>query len=317
MVIVVEGPDGAGKTTLVKALSKRLASQGIDFASSHHGPYKDIEKSGDLARQYFLSMTRSLSYNNVSILDRSWISEPIYSEVYRGTPSRLTNAHVRMLERAALSRGMIQILCRPSYQTCLKVFGERDEYIDKDNLHDVFVRYDELVDGSDIVYNRDVEDVDQVVERILNRIDATPANIFNGGGNYVDPSVLVLCGKWTINNIRPDAVIIPYFGLHNGPSPSVLLADAFEELGIPESQMYWVNTQTNEGDILTSDIMEFYHPDLVVAIGPIPEQWAKSNGIDCVVIPQPKTGSKINMENLHELILYPQAGGVSETLPNA
>ncbi len=95
------------------------------------GPYKGMNTE-DLCRTYFRGMTAALTYDDHVIMDRSWLSEPIYGSVYRKGDNRIDMPRRRMLERAALARGVVVIHCQPDFEVCMQTFKDRieDEYLD-------------------------------------------------------------------------------------------------------------------------------------------------------------------------------------------
>ena len=108
MIIILEGPDGGGKTTLAETLRAQLQSNGMTHVIKH-GPYKGVQ-SEDLCKIFFRSMSQALTYDDHVIMDRSWLSEPIYGNVYRKGENRVDMPRRRMLERVALSRGAVVVL---------------------------------------------------------------------------------------------------------------------------------------------------------------------------------------------------------------
>src|SRR5688572_9672687 len=90
---ILEGPDGGGKTTLGATLSSRLGVQ-----VSNHGPYKGEDR---IWQHYMKSMLPAcIGLRNV-IMDRCWIAEPIYGEVYRKGLNRIRPWQERALEHIA------------------------------------------------------------------------------------------------------------------------------------------------------------------------------------------------------------------------
>lgn len=99
MFIIVEGPDGAGKTTLIEKLlrshpgSKRLhfsAPASPEAAALYYRIYAEAIKSADPAL--------------VTIFDRSWYSDMVYGPVMRGNQEML-DIHAEMLEAMVLAHG--------------------------------------------------------------------------------------------------------------------------------------------------------------------------------------------------------------------
>lgn len=106
-VIVLEGPDCTGKTTLANHFVKNYGATYI------HGTWsEDIEKDNHniLMSQIELAMHEA-KHGGLVIIDRSWISEFIYADVFRGGtnwPDLAEDAFVRLLAADA-----IYIFCMP------------------------------------------------------------------------------------------------------------------------------------------------------------------------------------------------------------
>lgn len=116
-LIIVEGPDGGGKTTLSRQLAKQHGA-----AYTHLGPFKGVKHIG---RLYVEAMLPALLGHQPVVLDRSWWSEPVYGAAFRGGRSRLSPVELRMLDRVALRCRARLVMCLPSVETCLTVFRQR------------------------------------------------------------------------------------------------------------------------------------------------------------------------------------------------
>lgn len=117
-IFILEGADGCGKTTLAVALAKFLEPE-LTFVV-HHGAYRGIEEISD---RYFDSMIPAQDDLGNVILDRSWLSEPIYGGVYRNGVDRITPHDLSALTSAA--RTATVILCTVPWETCKENFIKR------------------------------------------------------------------------------------------------------------------------------------------------------------------------------------------------
>lgn len=296
MIIILEGPDGAGKSTLARELYNVL-SQEDDTSIVHHGPYKGVD-GAELSKLYFASMLPAITYNKHVILDRSWYSEPIYADVYRKTESRITPSVRRMLERCALAKGAVVIYCRPPVEQCIEAFGARVEYLDSTTqLKAVAEKYDQWYDtfnGMPIFeYDYTQQSIDDVLEGL--EFLSNPLNPYRGGGNFKKGNILMLCSKWKVQRVKRNAVVVPYINfnehLNETPSASTVIANELEHLGISEHDLFWCNVEGPDGEVLDTRIIDDMQPSMVVAVGMAPLLWAKSHGIDAVSVNQPNRGS--------------------------
>lgn len=105
MFVILEGPDGAGKTTLIQALQKELWRQG-------HGIVLINPKAGPVHHP-FDEYVGGLSFYSPGggrdlILDRSWLSEEVYGPIYRGSGLKVNER--KFLDDWALEQGAILVL---------------------------------------------------------------------------------------------------------------------------------------------------------------------------------------------------------------
>lgn len=142
VVTIFEGPDGAGKSILAQMYATAYGAKYV-----HLGPFPGVPV-GELARFYADAMMPAvLGYQSV-VLDRSWLSEPIYGAVFRPSiGTRISMAHQAMLERLAWRCSPVVVLARPSYETCLSNWSKRrgEEMLTHDSqLRHVYDHYGNL-----------------------------------------------------------------------------------------------------------------------------------------------------------------------------
>jgi thymidylate kinase len=118
-IIIMEGPDGAGKTTLARKIVAMLP--GCFF--HHHGPYPNIQ--GGLHHVYAQTMAPAVLNRCDVVLDRCWISEKPYGVAFRGGADRITPDQVDMLETMAARCRTTVIICLPPWETVQTNFIER------------------------------------------------------------------------------------------------------------------------------------------------------------------------------------------------
>ena len=299
MIIIFEGPDGSGKTTL--AAKVRQVANTANLHTAHHGPYPGVS-ANDLAHAYFMSLTPALTYNDTVLMDRSWYSEPIYAKAVRNTESRIVTTHRRMLERAAMSRKAVVVQCLPSLETCLEAYGERPEYAKREQMSEVYDLYAEWIaqgscDIPTILYNRDEPDAtSKVLASITDVSRSLPDNKWLGGGIPLPGCVMVVCSRWRLQGLRSTAVSLPYTSFSAPEAPGPALTQAFEDIGIDESDMYWINI--DGATPLTPDVVEQIQPRLIVCIGNLAQVWAMSNGLDFAYVRQPRSGLPVDMSEV-------------------
>jgi thymidylate kinase len=153
-IIVFEGPDGCGKTTLAKAVAARLTTERVedptlpswmDAVYHHHGPYPMITHGSDLVNIYAGSMAPALRDYNHVVLDRCWVSEVPYGLAYRGGADRLSDFRQDYLDQEMRSCDHMIYLCLPPYEVALKNFqaSKGAQYLDTiDQFRQVYEWYE-------------------------------------------------------------------------------------------------------------------------------------------------------------------------------
>lgn len=288
MIVILEGPDGAGKTTLAEALRQRLQGDRMTHVVKH-GPYKGLQ-SEDLCKIYFRSMSQALTYDDHVIMDRSWLSEPIYGQAYRNGDNRVDMPRRRMLERVALSRGVVVVHCQPAFEACAKAFSSRpgQEYLDNlEQLRHVYDLYATLkMDTSLPIVHYDYE-FDTVDELLASIERKSITNKATGGGCFSKGNFLMLCDKGPRTNVRPSAAVVPFINFLDNDGPSRMLCETLEREEVPEACLYWMNTQTFQGTPTDPSFIKDLEPRRIFALGNNAFTWALNNNIQVTKLPPP------------------------------
>lgn len=282
---ILEGPDGSGKSTLAAQLdySHVLLNSPHRPNIVHHGPYLD-----ERPRRVWLHYAEPLKNSTAPLLyDRSWVSEPIYGEVMRGGEDRVGVARRRMLERLALSRQAVVIMCLPDVERCVEAYRSRKgtEYLEKEELvRRVHAGYELwLFEGSGSVpavwYDYEETTWEELEDSVL-LLRPNP-NHGPGVGHWFPGRVTVLVGGQT----QPHHGTLPFVG-DSGSSP--WLAEQLEEVGVPEHQLYWVNNRRPDDSEEDPRFLDSLRPRRVVALSRDAEHWLRRHGIDHEVVPHPQ-----------------------------
>ena len=136
MPIIIEGPDGAGKSTLAKSLADRLDMNILKMTTN----------GGQSVPEYL----QKLACDGV-IIDRCWVSEQVYSDLF-GREPRIGNDDAEALTEFCGLVGIPIIVLLPPLHVVIGRLNERgDEYADVvcPNITEIYKRYKEWAEGHD------------------------------------------------------------------------------------------------------------------------------------------------------------------------
>lgn len=143
MIIVLEGPDLAGKSTLARALQSHAESSGITAKINKCGPLKR-----DPIDEYLVplvDMTMTNPTESLWILDRHHVGERIYGPILRGS-SKLTPAQWAYVELVLDTMCAVKVHVTASVNTLHTRYDERgDELLTWDQIRNAWLRYHDIL----------------------------------------------------------------------------------------------------------------------------------------------------------------------------
>lgn len=116
MIVVLEGPDGSGKTTLGKKLSEALG-----YPMTHFSYPKTHEEQAELFGTYW----KFLEEHDNAIVDRMWYSTMVYGPIMRDTSE--ISMRQSMLMEATFHDKLVVIYCTGDADTLWERCKERGE----------------------------------------------------------------------------------------------------------------------------------------------------------------------------------------------
>lgn len=166
-MIILEGPDGAGKTTLKESLQTRY---GFD---------EGIRGTADRSKLYtvtvhdtFYALRCALGNLPPVIWDRLYFSELVYANIV-GRPIEFSNTQSRIVRGTLKVLDVPIIYCRPPGST-IKRNAQKDEQMDGvlDNLDKIIQDYDRvMLDTNALHYDYTIHDPKRVYDYIDKYLD--------------------------------------------------------------------------------------------------------------------------------------------------
>lgn len=223
------------------------------------------------------------------ILDRAWLSEPIYGNAFRGGLDRIGVVRRRMLERFAMSLRAVVVLAAPRLDLCAQAWSNRKEVEmlkTHQQLRDVYNGYAQLLEKNQqltelpvIHYDYERHDVKYVLAEIK-RV-RPPCNRGPGVG-WFEKGQMLIVGDEQIKRNHLSAEDLVFISGHDG-SYSVWLTAQLEAWHVPERTLYWINSYDWSGRRTSDEFLSWLQPSRVIALGQRAKLWCREAGIENVV----------------------------------
>lgn len=143
-MIVVEGPDGAGKTTLVNELSKEFGLRHGERGTSDHSKLYTVTR-----RDTYTALGDAVKgTEQVRIWDRLYYSELVYAKTV-GRPVEFNTTEQTYVQRMIEALHCPIIVCLPDYPVVAKNAGMVEQMDGvNENLVEIYNSYVRLCDGT-------------------------------------------------------------------------------------------------------------------------------------------------------------------------
>lgn len=158
MIIVFEGPDGAGKSTLAAQLEEDFIARGAHVTRIAYGPPDYTSTAIDFfmgpiqawAEKHILGVDYESTFNAVLIVDRFHVSELVYRSVLPNRDQNWLSAEdATLLNKALDSLSAHRIYLRPRSQTIIDRFTDRgDDLVEPGMIDQIIKNYDELMSSA-------------------------------------------------------------------------------------------------------------------------------------------------------------------------
>lgn len=146
-IILIDGPDAAGKTTLAKKICEKTeTAEYVHLGKPNKGQAWAEHKAA------LVNAINSMKKGKLVVIDRHFLSEAVYGSVYReGSEYAYAARHV---DRLLYRFGALRVICAPPVdyvlETHKKMIQEREEMY-HDKMYEVAKKYIEIWDGLDFV----------------------------------------------------------------------------------------------------------------------------------------------------------------------
>lgn len=276
MIIILEGPDGAGKTTLADQLCTRY-----DLRYHHEGP----PPSGIDALEYYghiLEGERELIAGGAKgiVFDRLALGERVYGPIYR-EHDRLGENGWRVFQRLINAANAVQVMCLPPYQTCYESWSSgRNEMIARskvDVFHRTYNRFDDLASPSQIRYDWTTDELTWLCGEI--EAEDKSRHALPPGMNGAPNGRYLFVGEKGAN---PESLTtdLAFFGVTNS---SWWLTECLDQAGFREDEIAFVNARRHDDIEATWAVFP-----KVIALGLVAEQECRRRYLDHSRVPHPQ-----------------------------
>jgi thymidylate kinase len=269
-IIVLEGPDGSGKTTLGRALAGELHAHYLHcsyrYANHMHTYHTAV-----------LELALRLAQHRPVIIDRWWPSEQVYARTFRRKTRWPMSG--RMLDRVALKHGITYVLCLPANKAAYlfhfqKLKADRQEmFATMEGVYSLYEAWNDLNSEHPnlMLYDwMDGEPFHHKVQRIRhqanNNIQTLPDFAKNrtdrrfAGNPYAD---VVLVGDRS--NPKTRRGVWPFFDYGHC---SLWFTETLARLGVPEYNLGWMNLHDSEGKVQWShNELNWFNDLQLIAMG--------------------------------------------------
>lgn len=270
-MIIVEGPDGSGKTSIIerlrhqrrhlKALRSGIGSEGTgNWGGDDEAPIAYARKILEARDEEYINPPGSDSYGTRIAFDRFHLSEWVYGPLLRGASGISFNEMI-LVRRLLRALGVQVILCLPPYARTLanvmKEGRERPPYQTVEFLREAYNRFQNVLPRlvADIVF-----DYTRDTDRAL---------MMPSPGRYLPDGMVGTPGAryMIVGEFSTAALDLPFFSMQNS---SGYLNEALWSAGYGEHEMMFANVLTKDGE--PRDLRQMLGhlnvtPEIIIALG--------------------------------------------------
>ncbi len=274
-VIILEGPDGAGKTTLARALEKR------GYRYHHEGP---PSPNVDLLVHYALVLDRAIRSGDRVVIDRLHVGESVYGPLLRGV-DRISSWGQIILQRIIRGGGVLEVFCLPPERVCFGNWYARHQ-VGKElvetssDFHEIYKAYVDISKhprhSRAVTYDYTQWSLDLACDMLTSEMNNPPCLPFECIGS---PQACFLFVGEIANQKELD---LPWVSLYHS---SDYLNGAIMSAGYTEDEIAFVNAKKLDGSdndlfdvVFQMSLSEPKRWVLPIALGGVPAQKLEKYG---------------------------------------
>jgi len=289
MIIVLEGPDGAGKSTLAAEFVKR----GFRLAYHDNPP----EFGEDKFETYTKTILGAIKTGEDVVFDRFAPSEHVYGLVRRGE-TQIGIEQLRLINRLLYSRGALTIFCLPPLETVEANWRARL----KDELVQDFSQLEKIYHAYGSLRSREY---DQLNATAFNYTEQSLQSLFGFGVTKLAIRYLSLSlpagvigspeARFLFVGEQSDEPRDLAFYSASSSRSAHFLNIAIWEAGYKEHEIAFTNALRFDGS--TRNIRDIYDGRIVIALGNVAGKICSAQGVPYLAAPHPQFVRRFKSKN--------------------